>query len=264
MNRRLSSRLVAALALFVVVACDPKKEDKPTAKAEDKSGSKDEGKGKDKADAKADAKAEAKADAKADDTKADDVKADDAKADDAKADDAKADDAKADEPETAEDGVLEDGTDQEGSGPVFAEGDLDLSHEKIGDLHLGMSGADLEKMLGKPKEKSKIIELGATGDLVGTWSFPGKGITAEMVFDDRKGTNPSISALTANESCAFALPWGLKIGSTRAEVEKVYGKNFDPDMTTKETFIAGSIYGGSMYDFEDGKVVRLFIGAGAE
>ena len=247
-------------ALLLLAACDPKKEDKPTAKAEDKSESKkadgDEADPKKADPKKADPK---KADAK----KADDKKADPKKADDEKADDEKADDAKED-PETAEDGVLEDGSDQEKAGPVFAEGDIDLSFEKVGELYVGMSGADLEKVLGKPKKKGEISMQEATGDYTASWSYPGKGIEIWMDFADEKGSKPSIGALIVNENCAFSLPWGLNIGSTRAEVEKVYGKNFDPDMTNEDSFIAGSVYWGAQYEFKDGKVVSLFLGAGAE
>ena len=62
----------------------------------------------------------------------------------------------------------------------------------------------------------------------------------------------------------YALPWGLKIGSPRADVEKIYGTHFDKDFTDENTFVAGSVYGGSHYAFKDGKVDSLFIGAGAE
>lgn len=230
MRTRLSSRLAPALSLLLLAACDPKKDDKPTAKAEAKSESKKD------ADKPADAKVEAKADEK-------------------KADDAKADDAGA----SADDGATE-----KEAGPVLADGELSLDHEKVGELHLGMKGEDVEKLLGAPKEKGPIEEEAATGDLSGAWKYPDQGIELWMGHDDLEGKNPRILGLTVTDKCTLPLPWGLAIGSTRAKVEKVYGANFDKDATTPETFIAGSVYGGSFYSFEDGKVAGLFIGAGAE
>lgn len=244
MRTRLSSRLAAALCLLLLAACDPKKEDKPTAKADEKSESK---KDADKADDK-------KVEAKADEKKADDAKAD------AKLDEPKADDAKADDPGASADG----GATEKEAGPVLADGELSLDHEKVGELHTGMKGEDVEKLLGAPKEKGPIEEEAATGDLSGAWKYPDQGIELWMGHDDLKGKNPRILGLTVTDKCTMPLPWGLAIGSTRAEVEKVYGGNFDKDATTPETFIAGSVYGGSFYSFEDGKVVGLFIGAGAE
>jgi len=117
--------------------------------------------------------------------------------------------------------------------------------------------------LGEPAKKSEIFEEGATGDFVQDWEYPAKGLVVGMASPSATGAQ-AVSTLTANATCTLPARWGLKIGSTRAEVEKVYGSNFDGDFTNGDVFVAGSVYGGVFYDFTEGKVSGIFIGAGAE
>jgi hypothetical protein len=150
------------------------------------------------------------------------------------------------------------------AGPVINDGDLDLRAERVGDLALGMDAAAVEKLLGKPDAKTAFEEEGATGDFVQSWTYRSLELELGMAAVDGKGTDNGLSNISVGKASSLTLPWGLKIGSTRAEVEKVYGTHFDPDFTDKDKFVAGSVYGGAFYDFEDGKVVGLFLGAGAE
>lgn len=147
--------------------------------------------------------------------------------------------------------------------PVIVDGELMLDPEGIGDLRLGMKAAEVVALMGEPSKKSGIDEEGATGDFVQSWDYPSKGLGIGMAAPSAKGPW-SLSNLTANADCPMPGPWGLKIGSTRAEVEKIYGKAFDPDFTDADQFVAGSVYGGVFYGFTDGKVSSIFIGAGAE
>lgn len=148
--------------------------------------------------------------------------------------------------------------------PVITDGELDLGAEKVGDLHIGMTAADLEAKLGKAASQSPIIMEEATGEHVQDWTYPAQGLEIGLWSADEKGTDQKVRSITAGDKCTLALPWGLAIGSPRADVEKVYGTHFDKDMSDAQTFIAGSVYGGSFYGFKDGKVASLFIGAGAE
>lgn len=231
----------ALLSLVLVtppVACDSGDDNKA-----DKAAQAD----KKKADSKKADDGKAK-DVKAGDAKADDAKADDAKADDAKGDDAKADDAKPDDP----------------TAPVITDGELSLETETVGEIHLGLGPSDLDKVLGKPDSKGPIEEEGATGDFVQTWSYASKGLSITMAASDAKGSDQTVSGIDVDKTYTGELPWGLKIGSPRADVDKIYGEHFDEDFTDDNQFVAGSVYGGSHYRFKDGKVDSLFIGAGAE
>lgn len=199
------------------------------------------------------------------------AKKDDAKAQsDAKATDTKAAPEKAPEhkPETKEEKVPEPAKPTKADGPtapVFdAEGELDTSKEMVGELHTGMKPAEVETMLGKPEKTEGPFEEGATGEFLTTWSYPAKGLSLDFSAVDDKGKDIALRGISCSKTCAFGLPWGLKIGSTVADVKKVYGENFDKSATREDLFIAGSVYGGSFYTIENGAVVGIFIGPGAE
>ncbi len=224
----------------------------------------DSGEAKPKAaDAKA-KQAKVAATPKAVDAKAVDAKAVDAKAADAKAVDAKAADAKAVDAKAADaDAKAADPAKAGPTSPVLVDNELSLEHEGIGELRQGMTTEQVVALLGEPDKRSKIEEEGATGDFVLDWEYAAKGLSIGMAGATAKGPF-SVSSMTANAKCTLSASWGLKIGSTRAEVEKVYGKAFDADFTNDQSFVAGSVYGGVFFDFQDGKVTGIFIGAGAE
>lgn len=136
--------------------------------------------------------------------------------------------------------------------------------ETVGPIREGMSAEDVIGVLGEPTEKPGFVLMEATGEYVSDWPWPDKDLTLSMMATDEAGAGASVGGITCGKSCAFGLPHGLKIGSSRAEVEAVYGDNFDKGSTDENLFVAGSVYGGSFYSFEAGKVVGIFIGAGAE
>ena len=250
----LRSILSVTLVSFVALtgACDSgKKDDKAAAGKADAKAKADDGKAKDVKAPEAKAEADAKADADAD------VKEEDAKTEaDAKADDG----AEA----GAEDGAVAEADAAAPTAPVIKDGDLMTGNEDVGGIHQGMGPADVEKLLGPPADKGEIVEEEATGDFIQTWSYKDKGLSIMMAGTNAKGTDLTVGAITVDNTYTGELPWGLKIGSTRADVEKIYGEHFDKDFTDDHQFVAGSIYGGSHYTFKDGKVDGLFIGAGAE
>ena len=150
------------------------------------------------------------------------------------------------------------------AGPVFAGDDLDTSAEAVGPLRQGQAESEVLSTLGAPDEKPAFVMMEATGEFVSDWPWADKGLVLTMAAADASGASATVSGITCGKSCAFELPWGLKIGSTRAEVEAVYGDHFDKAFTDEHTFVAGSVYGGSFYRFESDRVVGIFIGAGAE
>lgn len=149
------------------------------------------------------------------------------------------------------------------TGPVIVKRELQLEHEHIGELHYGMTAEEVVAVLGEPAKKSKIEMEEATADYVSYWKYPDHDLSVGMRSAKRKGKQ-TVRSLQAGPACTLPGPWGLKIGSTRDEVKKVYGKHYDRDFTDSKVFVAGSIYGGTMYTFKQGKVVEIFIGAAAE
>lgn len=151
--------------------------------------------------------------------------------------------------------------------PVPSTADAEATQETaetVGPIRQGMSAEDAVAALGEPTEKPGFVLMEATGEYVSDWPWPDKDLTLSMMGTDEAGTGATVGGITCGKSCAFGLPHGLKIGSSRAEVEAIYGDDFDKGFTDENTFVAGSVFGGSFYSFEAGKVVGIFIGAGAE
>lgn len=239
-----------ALACLGAVACDGGKEAKPKAAADGKKSKtpKSDAKSDAKADAKTDAKTDAKVDAKTDakvDAKSDPAPPADAKADAAAAPEAAV--AKVD-PKT----LLDD------------DGTYNYGKDALGELASGLADKDVVAKLGEPKRKEGREEEAATGDIVDLWHYPEQGIVLTMRSQTMTGPQ-SISGITIKAPCPLQTKLGVGVGSTRADVVAGYGAFKDPEFPAgPEQFIAGSVYGGTFFDFTKDEVVSIFMGAGAE
>lgn len=140
----------------------------------------------------------------------------------------------------------------------------DVSSEGLGKLALDQKAGVVLELLGEPKSKGADVLMEATGEWVQEWSFPAKGLTLMMGSTD-KGGKKTVWSITADEKCELATERGVRIGSSETEVKNVYGKVYNAEESRAgETFVAGSVYGGVIFEFEKGKVVGIFIGAAAE
>ncbi|MCX5891573.1 MAG: hypothetical protein NTW80_01105, partial [Deltaproteobacteria bacterium] len=105
---------------------------------------------------------------------------------------------------------------------------------------------------------------GADGEYHQDWQYPKEGVTLSMV-SKKKGGPKSVERITITSPSTLATSKGIRIGSTEAEVNAAYGRFRNAgDSEHFNCFIAGSIFGGVMFNFEKGKVSQIFIGAGAE
>lgn len=144
------------------------------------------------------------------------------------------------------------------------EGHYNYAHDAFGDLKDGLADTAVVAKLGEPESKSGREEEGATGDIVDQWNYPKQGVTLTMRSTTMTGAQ-SIGGLTITAPCEFKTKLGIGIGSTRAEVLAAYGTFKDPEFPARpDQFIAGSVYGGTFFDFTEDKVVSMFMGAGAE
>jgi hypothetical protein len=64
--------------------------------------------------------------------------------------------------------------------------------------------------------------------------------------------------------CDFKTSKNIFIGSSYKEVMSAYKKYYSEEFSSPDTFVAGSIYGGVMFNFARGKVESIIIGAVAE
>jgi len=140
-----------------------------------------------------------------------------------------------------------------------------MNDEQIGGLRIGMSEKELASSIaGKPIKGKEIFE-GATGEYVQAWKYPGLGIELKM-GSETKGGAKRVESITLTGPGSLATRAGIQIGSTEEEVIRAYGKYRDRDGGTRKgkSFVAGSIYDGLIFNFRNGKVVEIFLGAAAE
>lgn len=139
-----------------------------------------------------------------------------------------------------------------------------VSSEPMGKLALGQSAEAVQKLIGTPEAKGKDVLWEAIGEWVQDWKFPKQGLILAMA-SEKKGGAKTVFSITAEGACSLATARGIRIGSPEAVVRKAYAKEADKEQERRgETFIAGSIYGGVIFSFKEGKVSQIFIGAAAE
>ncbi len=148
--------------------------------------------------------------------------------------------------------------------PMLHGEEKNVSSEPFGKLALGQSAESLSKVLGEPEGKGKDTLWEAIGEWVQDWKYSKQGLTVAMA-SEKKGGTKTVFSLTATAGCSLATARGIKIGSPEAAVWKAYAKEEDKEESRRgDAFVAGSIYGGVMFSFKDGKVSQIFIGAAAE
>ncbi len=141
---------------------------------------------------------------------------------------------------------------------------LDLmERETIGNLRIGLSEVAVSNALPVQPQRGKEVLEEATGSYIEDWNFAGMGVSLEMGTYE-EGGEKQVYAITVTAPSTFKTAQGIGIGATEAEVENAYGLDRDPQSVAGEQFIAGSIYGGLVFRFANGRVSEIFLGASAE
>ncbi|WP_300157156.1 hypothetical protein [Solidesulfovibrio sp.] len=141
----------------------------------------------------------------------------------------------------------------------------DMRAERLGPLRLGMAARDAARNLPcRPVVGRERLE-GATGEYVQEWRLPDCGLTIKMSGPRRSGPK-TVAAVTATAPCRLVTSRGVGVGADEAAVAAAYGRFKDEDGLSApgRTFLVGSIYGGLVFSLAEGRVTRLFLGAGAE
>ena len=139
-----------------------------------------------------------------------------------------------------------------------------LAEERIGSLRVGLPETDLKKFIACDLKRSSETLWAADGVYHQTWQCPACGLKLGMVSEKRGGMK-SIESITLMNPCKLATKRGILIGSTEQEVRKAYKTDWNREESTRSgSFVAGSIYGGMIFQFQNGKVSRIFLGAEAE
>lgn len=141
-------------------------------------------------------------------------------------------------------------------------GDALMQNEQLGPFRLDMSAEQVKKASTCAFQYGEQVEETATGLFMVDWTSPGCGITLAMGSKTAQG-GQTIQRMSMGEKSQFHTQRHIGIGSQMADVMAAYGRERSP-MSSDETFIAGSIYGGMIFSFTNGKVSNIFLGAAAE
>jgi len=144
----------------------------------------------------------------------------------------------------------------------FTLGQQMLTYEKIGNLKIGLSLSKTINLLGEPSDKSKQEQWGSDGDYHQTLTFKERGIEVEMKGKDNQ--TQKVDQITAIEPCQLKTKKKIGIGSSVEEVKTAYKRLIDPKASDSKTIVAGSVYGGLIFEIESGKVKQIVLGAVAE
>lgn len=157
-----------------------------------------------------------------------------------------------------------------GSAPSVETSYADPKNETFDGLAVGMDADAVLLLVGPPDEKGTPAEMAATGMFEADWRWSSRGLTARMGAPSADA-EPSVSGIEIAGSSKLRTSRGLGLGATRAEVESLYqdalGKGRQPDEPNPDNerlLVLGSIYGGTFFRFENGKLVSIYVGAGAE
>ena len=143
-------------------------------------------------------------------------------------------------------------------------GDFYLLHEeRIGDFRIGLSEGKFKNTINCHLKRGSEQLWGADGAYHQKWEYVGCGITLGMVSEE-KGAPKSIESITVTHPSTLTTKRGVRIGSTEQEVMSTYKPYWNSEESGPRNFVAGSIYGGLMFNLDGGRVVRIFLGAAAE
>jgi hypothetical protein len=148
---------------------------------------------------------------------------------------------------------------------TMAEKDISklLQNEYIGDFKLDMSGKDMNAKLHCSLKLGNEEAWGADGFFHQTWACREQGVQFDMV-SDKKGGEKTIVSITITAPSKLKTKQGIHIGSSERDVSHAYGREKDSEASTNNVFVAGSAYGGLVFQFQNGKVASIFLGASAE
>jgi len=139
--------------------------------------------------------------------------------------------------------------------------------EHVGRLRLGLSDDDVRAIVPGEPEKGETVLWGATDEYGQEWRYPAEGIRLDMMSTSADGARV-IGAITVTAPSTWETQRGIGIGSSQDDVLRVYGAFRAEDAegmgVSGESFVAGSIYGGMIFIFAEGKVNEIFLGAAGE
>lgn len=139
-----------------------------------------------------------------------------------------------------------------------------MLEESLGELKINLPATEVIKLLGNPVEKGKSQFWDADGLYHQDWYYPEEGIIINMTAEE-VNKEQIINSITLKSPSQLKTKRGITIGSSIDEVILAYsGEEDSNNPMSDEYFVAGSVYGGLIFTFENNYVSRIFLGAAAE
>ncbi|NOQ71831.1 MAG: hypothetical protein GQ574_07515 [Crocinitomix sp.] len=140
-----------------------------------------------------------------------------------------------------------------------------MKNESFGALKIDMDTATVIGLIGPPTTKTPEEYWGADGGIHNDWSYPNLGLTLGMVvFEDTPEVAKQIFGMTLNDLGKFCTAKNICIGATAEEVKSAYKVELGNGVLEADYLVAGTVYGGLIFTFENNSLVEMFLGAAAE
>ncbi|MBX2877710.1 MAG: hypothetical protein KTR30_36660 [Saprospiraceae bacterium] len=143
-----------------------------------------------------------------------------------------------------------------------------LEQETFGEIRLEMDSVSIIKIIGQPDSVTTINYWGADGGYHNEWFYNKLGLTIGM---NRVPDHPNhkyqaclADRMTLTSPSKLYTARRIRIGSTRGEVLSNYKLAITDTVGFDNNLVAGTVYGGLLFQLEQDTVVRIFLGAAAE
>ncbi|NWJ42591.1 MAG: hypothetical protein HXX12_16635 [Geothrix sp.] len=139
-----------------------------------------------------------------------------------------------------------------------------MHSERIGALRIGMPRKDVLHVLAGTPVSGPIELWEADGNYYQLLDFQSLGVKIYLVSPSKSGAQ-IIASIRITSPCTLATKRGIHLGSSEQDVIKLYkSQQNKEDSELGTSFVAGSVYGGLIFQFSKGKVSQIFLGPASE
>lgn len=139
-----------------------------------------------------------------------------------------------------------------------------MQEEGFGDLTIDLTTTEVTQILGNPETKGEKVFWGADGLDHQDWNYPEQGVTLDMVSEAADNLQ-RVASIKITSPSKLKTQRGIGIGDSYIAVKQAYQEEEKPENSfSSQQFVAGSIYGGLIFSFQNGQVSKIFLGAAAE
>jgi hypothetical protein len=139
-----------------------------------------------------------------------------------------------------------------------------MASETLGGIRLNMTDGQLIALFGQPENKTTPQVWGSDGLEHTTWNYVSRGLSLNLSKKPDSKDAAVVFSIRAASPCTLSTKRGIRIGDSREAVMTVYRNEIDESASSADFIVIGSVYGGIIVNFKEGRVSEIFIGAAAE